>query len=99
MDRVIQNKWTGKYDINAEMLEYSTSYTLIRDKFSLFTTDNVFYELKHEMLTFDRSDKTHSLKFHVWLHSMLLRSRVDAVFSFLLNGFFQFQLNNFNHHF
>ena len=99
MDRVIQKKWTGKYDINATILDYSTSYTLMRDKFSLFATDWVFQELRHEMLTIDRSDKTHGLKFQVWQHSMLLRSRVDAVFSFLLVAYFQLQLNSFNYHF
>ena len=96
MDRVIQKKWTGKYDINATILDYSTAFTLMRDKYTLFATDWVFQELRHEMLTIDRSDKTHGLKFHVWLHSMLLRSRVDAVVSFILTIYFQHQLNAFN---
>jgi hypothetical protein len=49
MDLVITKKWTGKYDLNASILDYSTSYTLIRDRFRLFTTDRVFSELKEEM--------------------------------------------------
>lgn len=99
MDRVIQKKWIGKFDINATIMDYSTAYTLMRDKYMLFATDWVFQELNHEMLTFDRSDKTHGLKFNVWLHSMLLRSRVDAVVSFLLTIYFQLELNAFNQDF
>ena len=70
MDRVIQKKWAGKYDLNATILDYSTSYTLLRDKHLLFATDRVFSEIKHEMLTLDRRDRTHQYKFHVWQHSM-----------------------------
>ena len=42
MDRVIQKKWNGKYDINATILDYSTAFTLMRDKYTLFATDWVF---------------------------------------------------------
>lgn len=99
MDQVIQKKWNGKYDINATILDYSTAFTLMRDKYTLFATDWVFQELRHEMLTIDRSEKTHGFKFHVWLESMMLRSRVDAGFSLVLTGYFQLQLNAFNGHF
>jgi len=73
MDRVIQKKWNGKFDINSNMMDYSTSYTLLLDKYGLFATDRVFSEIKHEMMTLDLSERTHSYKFHVWLHSMSLR--------------------------
>jgi len=59
MDRVIQKKWTGKYDLNASVLNYSTSNTLLNDKYSLFATDRVFSELRHEIFKLDWSDKTH----------------------------------------
>ena len=42
MDRVIQKKWNGKYEINATILDYSTAFTLMRDKYTLFATDWVF---------------------------------------------------------
>lgn len=32
MDRVIQKKWKGKYDINASIFDYSTSYVCLVDK-------------------------------------------------------------------
>ena len=88
MDRVIQKKWNGKFEINATIQDYSTAFTLMRDKYTLFATDWVFQELRHEMLTIDRSDKTHGFKFHVWQESMLLRSRVDAGFSLFLTAYF-----------
>ena len=66
MDRVIQKKWTGKYDINASILDYSTAYTCMMDKYKIFATDRVFSELKHKMTEMDCSDKTHQYKFNVW---------------------------------
>ena len=59
MDRVIQKKWTGKYDINSSILDYSTSYVCMMDKYKIFATDRVFSELKHKIFTIDCSDKTH----------------------------------------
>jgi len=29
MDKVIQQKWQGKFEINASILDYSTSYTML----------------------------------------------------------------------
>ena len=73
MDRVIKQKWEGKYNYNCYSLDYSTAYTLMRDKFKLFASDRVFSELKIEMFKTDRSERTHRFKFHVWQHSMILR--------------------------
>lgn len=47
MDRVIQKKWKGKYDLNSSVMDYSTQYTLIKDRFGLYANDTVFAELKH----------------------------------------------------
>lgn len=45
MDLCIIKKWTGKYDLNCTIFDYSTSFTLIEDKNGLFANDRVFYEL------------------------------------------------------
>lgn len=45
MDRIIQRKWNGFYDVNATLLDYSTSYMMVNDIFNLFTSDNVFNEI------------------------------------------------------
>jgi len=45
MERVIENKWRGKYEINSNILHYSINYNLFVDKFRLFTSDTVFSEL------------------------------------------------------
>ena len=55
MDRVIEMKWKGKFELNAEMLDYSTSYTLFNDKFELFANDRVFGEIKYAMFTLNKS--------------------------------------------
>jgi hypothetical protein len=59
MDRVIQKKWAGKYDINSTIYHYSTPYLLLMDKYQIFATDRVFTEIKHEMFTLNCQDKTH----------------------------------------
>jgi len=49
MERVIENKWHGKNDINASILDYSTAYKLYKDKFGLLTSDRLFKELLFEV--------------------------------------------------
>ena len=80
MDRVIQKKWSGKYDVNASILDYSTCSQLISDKHGLFATNRVFAELNHEMLNLDKRDKTHRYKFHCWKYSMQLRFQIEGLF-------------------
>ena len=92
MDRVIQKKWAGKYDLNVGILDYSTSYTVLQDKHSLFATDRVFSEIKFEMFTLDRSDRTHQYKFFVWQNSMFLRFYVEATFVVILTIYFQYNM-------
>lgn len=76
-----------------------TSYTVFNDKYSLFATDRVFDELQHEMFSFERSDKTHFIKFHVWQNSMRLRFFIDLAFVVLLTFGFQYFLVNYNSNF
>ena len=88
MDRVIQKKWNGIYDLNASIFDYSLSSTLIHDKHGLFATDRVFSEMRHEMFQLDMSHKTHFYKFHVWQHSMFLRFQIEGLFVFILTVYF-----------
>ena len=84
MDRVIEKKWSGQFDINSSILDYSTSHNVFEDKHNLFKTDRVFSEIRHEMLTFNKQEKTHQFKFEVWLHSMWLRFTIEAAFTLTL---------------
>ena len=59
MDRVIQKKWTGIFDLNSDMMDYSTSTSILHDTYKLFSSDRLFSEIFHEMLNFDGSSKTH----------------------------------------
>ena len=56
MDRVIQNKWNGKYETNVSISDYSSGYTLMVDKYQLYATDRVFSELRVMVFNFDRSN-------------------------------------------
>lgn len=93
MDNVINKKWNGKFSINCSIFDYSTSVTLMRDKFNLFANDRVFSEMRIEMFKTDRSERTHRFKFQVWLHSMILRFEIDLIFTFMFTMFFQVYLN------
>ena len=53
MDRVIQNKWNGKYDITHSFLDGSIAYTLLQDQYGLYATDRVFSEIKIKMFNWD----------------------------------------------
>ena len=77
IDKVIQKKWKGKYELNSSILDYSTSYCLLNDDLKIFETDNVFLEIYYKIFTFDCSLKTHQFKFKVWLDSMELRSIIE----------------------
>ena len=66
MDRVISKKWSGRFDVNTVVMDNSTAMLLYNDKFHLYATDRMFSELRLEMFDFDRSDRTHYWKFHVW---------------------------------
>jgi hypothetical protein len=59
MDRVIDKKWKGKHEVNAEVLDFSTSYTMYNDQHELFANDRIFQEMKLEMFTLDKSDRSH----------------------------------------
>lgn len=84
VDRVIQKKWTGKYELNQTMMDFSTASKILTDKYKLFTKDRLSSELRHEMMNFNLSEKTHQYKFHVWLESMQLRFFMDMVFTICL---------------
>ena len=96
IDKVIQKKWQGKYDLNSQIIEYSTSFCLLNDTLKIFATDNVFLELYYKLFTIDRSNKTHQFKFRVWLDSMELRSKIEFMFVLVQNIAFQIFIQNYN---
>ena len=89
MERVIQNKWKGKFDINSSIYHYSLSYNLYVDKHRLYTSDRIFSEIWFYIKTFDLSDKTHQYKFHVWKDSMMLRAQIEMIVIFVFTSIFQ----------
>jgi hypothetical protein len=66
MDRVISKKWSGRFDLNTNIMDNSTASMLYYDKFRLYATDRWLPELFYEVKDFDRSESTHYFKFHVW---------------------------------
>ena len=63
LDRMIQAKWGGPHDVNAQMWDYSTSYVMATDPHGIFQTDLIFQEIRYKMFTLDRSSAVHGFKF------------------------------------
>lgn len=59
IDKVIMEKWQGKYELNSHIIDNSTSYCLLTDNLKVFSTDNIFLELYFKIFTLDRSNKVH----------------------------------------
>jgi hypothetical protein len=59
LDKVILNKWHGKFELNSQIIDNSTSYCLLTDTLKVFATDNVFLEIYFKIFTVDRSNKVH----------------------------------------
>lgn len=95
MDKVILDTWMGHINVNCEVLDYSTSFTVLKDKFMLFTSNNVFNEIKHTMLEYDMREKVHILKFYNWINSKHLRFHIEAIFQILLAFIFQWYISLF----
>lgn len=83
LDKVILSKWQGKYELNSQIIDNSTSFCLLNDSLGIYATDNVFLELYFKIFTIDRSNKTHQFKFRVWLDSMELRSKIEFLFTLI----------------
>jgi hypothetical protein len=45
MDKFINEKWRGRIEINATIMDFSTGYALMQDKRKIFNTDEVFSQL------------------------------------------------------
>lgn len=84
MDTIIRDTWMGHISINSQILDSSTSYSVLFDKYKLFTSNNIFKEIMHTMLEYDFREKTHIFKFHNWIHSSHLRFHIEAMFHILL---------------
>jgi hypothetical protein len=97
LDRIINGMWTGPFEINASIADYSTSYMLMRDKHDIFAKEHWFQETLHEMLTLDRSHQVHLFKFEVWKMSMMLRGMLDMAFSLFIVIWFQVGLIDYAH--
>lgn len=84
LDRIINIKWNGPYDINSSTADYSTGCVVLKDSHQIMSSDRWFQEIMHEMLTFDRNHQTHIFKFEVWKRSMFLRGMIEIGFALFL---------------
>ena len=53
LDKVILNKWHGKYELNSQIIDKSTSYYLLADNLKIYASDNIFLELYFKIFTVD----------------------------------------------
>jgi hypothetical protein len=88
MDKFIYDKWRGRIDFNAYMMDYSSAYTLLNDTHRLYFSDKFMDQLYQNLFDFDKKEKTHEYKFHVWKKSMALRYAIEFGFVLVLTVFF-----------
>lgn len=96
MQNFIDERWNGRVEINSSVFECSTPLVLMQDKYGLYSGDKLYRQLKTLIVTFDLSDKTYLLKFHVWKKSMKLRAFIESGFILVLTVFFQVYIASFN---
>lgn len=96
MDKFINEKWRGRQDINCDIFYYSTSYNLLNDQHQIYLTENVFTLLSKHAFKYNKQQKTHRFKFHVWKTSMSLKYMIEFCFTLFLTIFFQWYIVKFN---
>jgi len=88
MDKFINEKWRGRIEINATIMDFSTGYALLQDKRKIFGTDDLFSELPKSQMQMNKQNLTHIFKFFVWKSSMFLRYSIEFGFSLLITLMF-----------
>ena len=76
------------------MLDYSTTYAVIRDKYKAFTSDSALAEMQQNLFdTRKYKNMTHSIKFAVWKESISNRVLFEILFLAFMTIIFQIQLS------
>ena len=78
-------------------MEYSTPYLLLKDRYNIYTSNNIMSLLYQEVMDYPKyNDFTHSIKFYVWKHSIKIRFALEILAVFLFVVYFQAKLTVFN---
>ena len=97
MNQYIVERWNGPANINSDVMDNSTSYCILYQKLhNPIEDENFFGSIFKKMFRFDRSRKTHFLKFENWRFSMRLRYRMELFFGITLIIFFQYYITELN---
>jgi hypothetical protein len=88
MDKFIFDKWMGRVEFNSFILDYSTAYNLLNDKHKLYQSDRLIDQLYQDLFDFNRKEKTHEFKYHVWKKSMSMRYGIEFFFVLFLTIYF-----------
>jgi hypothetical protein len=46
MDRFFTDKWLGRLDITNSILDFSSPFSLIKDEFQLFQSENLYFQFQ-----------------------------------------------------
>ena len=76
MNQYVIEKWEGYTTINSDFNDQSTALSILLNPFSDIINENVFSNLYDSIFVWDKSRKTHLLKFKNWKTSMMLRYRL-----------------------
>lgn len=95
-DKFIRDKWQGRMEIDFSLIQHSTAYNLIQNKYGLMSSPNMFKHLSKDALAMKGLDHSHNWKFQVWKHSMEIRFFFEFLFVAILTLFFQLYIQEFN---
>lgn len=59
IDQFIGYKMGGRVNVNCDALDYSTSYSLMKNEYDYFTGERIFVGLKKSVTNFNLSEKVH----------------------------------------
>ena len=96
MDKFIYDKWRGRVEFNSTIMDYSQAYNLLNEQHKLYQSDKLIDQLYQNVFDFNKQEKTHEYKFHVWKKSMALRYGIEFGFILFMTLFFQLEIGKFN---
>jgi hypothetical protein len=79
MDRIVKEKWNGINNETRSIVEYSTGYQVIHDKYERYVGLGWPKRICELANTWDKSEISHIFKYFIWKKSMLLRLNIEFI--------------------
>ena len=94
-DQYISTRWTGRVNINSSILDFSTTWMVIDNKFNMMTRPSLFNKMKNHLNCIN-STNIHEFSIVGWKRSMKFRFTIEAFMSMVITVVFQYYISDFN---